>query len=185
MYTIRRLTAEELSGAADALGALLVDTVDGGNSLGFLAPLGLPAATAWWRSLAPDLAAGRLLLWVALARDGRVAGTVQLRPATPANGRHRAEIAKLMVHRADRGRRLATYLLAAVEMHAPHVGVSLLVLDTETGSPAERLYESAGWSRAGSIPDFAADPAGVLHPTTLFYKRVEPRPATEEPLSLG
>jgi GNAT superfamily N-acetyltransferase len=177
MYTIRRLTAEELPAAARSLGELLVDAVDGGSSLGFLAPLGLPAATDWWQALAPDLAAGRLVLWVALAQDGQVAGTVQLRPAGSANGRHRAEMAKLMVHRAARGRRLATYLLAAAELNAADLGISLLVLDTETGSPAEHLYASAGWSRAGVIPDYAADPAGALHPTTLFYKPVGPRPA--------
>lgn len=89
-YAVGLVTAEELHGAAEELAGLLVDTVDGGASLGFLAPLGQDEATAWWRALAPEVAAERLLLWTVRAQaDGRLAGTVQLRPATTANGRHR------------------------------------------------------------------------------------------------
>ncbi len=185
MYTIRRLTAEELPGAARSLGELLVDAVDGGASLGFLAPLDVSAASVWWQALAPELTAGRLVVWVALAGDGRVAGAVQLAPARPANARHRAELAKLMVHRADRGRRVATYLLAAAELNAADLGIRLLVLDAESGGPAERLYESAGWSRAGVIPDHATDPSGVPHATTIYFKRVAPRPTADGTASPG
>ncbi|MFB7471985.1 GNAT family N-acetyltransferase [Kitasatospora sp. NPDC056184] len=194
MYTIRLLTAEELRGSAEQLGALLADAVDGGASIGFLAPLDLAAAADWWRALAPDVADGRLLVWVAEADEsneadaandadaadrandadgagrGRIAGTVQLRPATTANGRHRADVAKLMVHRADRGRGLAGRLLAALEAGAAERGLRTLVLDTETGSPAERMYAAAGWTRVGTVPDFATDPAGVPHATTIFHK---------------
>ncbi|MFF2349503.1 hypothetical protein ACFVVL_06960 [Kitasatospora sp. NPDC058115] len=65
MYTVRQLTAEDLRGSAQRLGDLLADTVDGGASVGFLAPLDRVAAADWWRALAPDVAAGRLLVWVA------------------------------------------------------------------------------------------------------------------------
>ncbi|MEV0191992.1 GNAT family N-acetyltransferase [Kitasatospora purpeofusca] len=189
MYTVRPVTAEELLGAAERLGGLLADTVDGGASVGFLAPLDPGAAADWWRALAPDVGAGRLLLWVAYPEpdadadadaatdsggDGdagrRIAGTVQLRPASTANGRHRAEVAKLMVHRADRGHGLAGRLLAALEEEAVGRGIRTLVLDTETDSPAERLYAAAGWTRVGTVPDFATDPAGVPHATTVYYK---------------
>ncbi|MFJ9952262.1 GNAT family N-acetyltransferase [Kitasatospora sp. NPDC091207] len=181
MYTIERLTADALTDSAEQLAGLLVDTVGAGASLGFLAPLDPAEATAWWRSLAPDVAAGRLLLWAARAEaDGRIAGTVQLRPAASANGRHRGEVAKLMVHRADRGQRLAGRLLAALEAAGAGHGLRLLVLDTETGSPAERMYESAGWTRVGTVPDYATDPAGVSHPTTLFFKTL-PAPADTAP----
>ncbi|MFD7596052.1 GNAT family N-acetyltransferase [Kitasatospora sp. NPDC059812] len=158
-YAVGQVAAEELDGAAEELAGLLVDTVHGGGSLGFLAPLGRAEAVAWWRALAPEVAAERLLLW-----------TIQLRPAVPANGRHRGEVAKLMVHPADRGQRLAGRLLAVLEERAAELGLRLLVLDTETGSPAERLYEAAGWTRVGSVPDYATDPAGVAHPTTIFFK---------------
>ncbi|MER7752093.1 GNAT family N-acetyltransferase [Kitasatospora sp. NPDC097643] len=171
MYAVSRVTAEELHGAAEELAGLLVDTVHGGASLGFLAPLDRAEAAGWWRALAPDVEAGRLLLWTArAAADGRLAGTVQLRPAVPANGRHRGEVAKLMVHPADRGHRLAGRLLTELEAGAAGLGLRLLVLDTETDSPAERMYEAAGWTRVGSVPDYATDPAGVPHPTTIFFK---------------
>ncbi|MFD0272968.1 GNAT family N-acetyltransferase [Kitasatospora sp. NPDC127111] len=199
MYTVERLTADELADAAGRLADLLVDTVDGGSSLGFLAPLDHADAAAWWRALVPEVAAGRLLLWVARPGGrggadangpdgtngtdgtdgtgvaGRIAGTVQLRPAVPANGRHRGEVAKLMVHRADRGQRLAGSLLAALEAEAAGRGIRLLVLDTETGSPAERMYGAAGWTRVGTVPDYATDPAGVPHPTTIFFKALGSR----------
>ncbi|MER7703566.1 GNAT family N-acetyltransferase [Kitasatospora sp. NPDC097605] len=175
MYTVRLVTAGELrGGAARQLGELMADTVDAGASIGFLAPLDRGAAADWWRALAPDVEAGRLLLWVAESDgEGRIAGTVQLRPATTANGRHRADVAKLMVHRADRGRGLAGRLLAALESAAAARGLRTLVLDTETGSPAERMYAAAGWTRVGTVPDFATDPAGVPCATTVFYKALE------------
>ncbi|MFJ8433369.1 GNAT family N-acetyltransferase [Kitasatospora sp. NPDC094019] len=196
MYTVEPLTAEELLGSAERLGELLADTVDGGASLGFLAPLDPGAAADWWRALAPDIGAGRLLLWVARPAAGavsgsdadsgsgsgagagsdagrRIAGTVQLRPASTANGRHRAEVAKLMVHRADRGRGLAGRLLAALETAAAGRGIRTLVLDTETDSPAERLYAAAGWTRVGTVPDFATDPTGAPHATTIYFKAVK------------
>ncbi|MEV7771081.1 GNAT family N-acetyltransferase [Kitasatospora sp. NPDC086791] len=169
-YAVGRVTAAELHGAAGELAALLVETVRDGASLGFLATLDHDRAAAWWRALGPEVADGRLLLWTVRAADGRLAGTVQLRPAAAANGRHRGEVAKLMVHPADRGHRLAGRLLAALEERARELGLRLLVLDTETGSPAERMYEAAGWTRVGSVPDYATDPAGVPHPTTIFFK---------------
>ncbi|MBO1415944.1 GNAT family N-acetyltransferase [Streptomyces sp. FH025] len=170
-YVVGELSAEELDGAAEELAGLLVETVHGGASVGFLAPLEPSEATAWWRALGPDVAAGRLVVWAVRANaDGRLAGTIQLRPATPANSRHRGEVAKLMVHPADRGQRLAGRLLAVLEERAVELGIRLLVLDTESGSPAERMYEGAGWTRVGSVPDYAADPAGELHSTTIFFK---------------
>ncbi|MEU6123950.1 GNAT family N-acetyltransferase [Streptomyces sp. NPDC047123] len=171
-----RLDPAGLRDAAEGLADLLVDTVRGGASLGFLAGLDRAAAAAWWRGLAPALADGRLAVWALTDDQGeggrRVTGTVGLAFEDKPNGRHRAEITKLMVHRSARGKGHARALLAAAEQAAVRAGVTLLVLDTETGSPAQALYRSAGWAEAGSIPDYAADPAGVLHATTLYYKRL-------------
>ncbi|MBM7167770.1 GNAT family N-acetyltransferase [Streptomyces sp. G44] len=156
---------------ADGLGDLLADTVRSGASLGFLAGLERAEASAWWRGLAVAVESGGLAVWT--AHDGtRVTGTVSVAFADKPNGRHRADLAKLMVHPSARGRGLARRLLATAEKAAADAGVTLLVLDTETGSPAESLYGRAGWTRAGTIPDYATDPAGNLHPTTLFYKRL-------------
>ncbi|MFI6089952.1 GNAT family N-acetyltransferase [Streptomyces sp. NPDC051218] len=174
-----RLSSDQLVASAVDLGALLADVVKGGSSLGFLAPLDRASAADWWRGLAPAVADGRLAVWA--ARDGeRVTGTISIWFVDKPNGRHRAEILKLMVHSSARGRGLARTLLATAEQAAADAGVTLMILDTETGSPAESLYRSGGWTAAGVIPDYATDPAGVLHPTTLFFKKVAgsgtPRP---------
>jgi GNAT superfamily N-acetyltransferase len=153
------------------LADLLVDTVAGGASVGFLAPLDRTAAVAWWQARADAVAAGQWAVWAAY-EGGRTIGTVSLAFPDKPNSRHRAELVKLMVHRDARGRGLGRGLLATAEEAAIDAGVTLLHLDTETDSPAERLYGSAGWTRAGVIPDFAASPAGVLRPTTIYYKHV-------------
>lgn len=153
------------------LADLLVDTVADGASVGFLGPLDRTAALAWWKERAGAVTDGRLAVWVA-CRGGRTVGTVSLAFADKPNSRHRAELVKLMVHRDARGQGLGRRLLTTAEEAATDAGVTLLHLDTETGSPAERLYDSAGWTRAGVIPDYAASPAGVLRPTTIYFKYV-------------
>ncbi|NBM20296.1 GNAT family N-acetyltransferase [Streptomyces sp. GC420] len=168
-----RLSGPEFRDALAELGELLADTVDGGASVGFLAPFKSAEAADWWETLAPDVEAGRLLVWA--ARDtatGRLVGTVSLVPAGKPNARHRAEIAKLMVHREARGRGLGRELLAVAERAAAEAGMTLLLLDTETDSPAEGLYRSAGWTPFGTVPGHAALPSGELRPTTYFRKNL-------------
>ncbi|MET9958327.1 GNAT family N-acetyltransferase [Streptomyces sp. NPDC006326] len=168
---ITRLDTAGLTLHRDELADLLLAVVRGGSSLGFLADLGHRQAASWWDSLRPAVEDGSLALWISRPADGApLDGTVSWRRESKPNGRHRAELRKLMVHPAARGRGTARALLAEAEAAAARAGVLLLFLDTETGSGAERVYRSAGWTEAGTIPDFAADPAGRLHPTTLFYK---------------
>ncbi|GAB2762526.1 GNAT family N-acetyltransferase [Streptomyces bullii] len=190
--TVSRLDEAQLLTAVEELADLLTDTVDGGASVGFLAPLDRAGAVAWWKGRAAAVAAGQLAVWVARGENrvpggeeraprgedqvpgagSRVLGTVSLALADKPNSRHRAELVKLMVHRDARGQGLGRGLLATAEEAAAAAGITLLHLDTETGSPAERLYRSAGWTPAGAIPDYAADPAGVLRPTTIYYKHL-------------
>ncbi|CAM5680988.1 GNAT family N-acetyltransferase [Streptomyces griseorubiginosus] len=166
-----RLDEAQLAECVEELAGLLVNTVDGGASIGFLAPLDRAAAVAWWTERAAAVTAGQLAVWAAFD-DHRVVGTVSLAFPDKPNSRHRAELVKLMVHRSARGRGLGRTLLGVAEEAAAAAGITLLHLDTETDSPAERLYDSAGWVRAGVIPDYAADPGGKLRPTTLYYKRL-------------
>ncbi|MFD8422693.1 GNAT family N-acetyltransferase [Streptomyces sp. NPDC059466] len=169
--TVSRLSAAEVLAHAEELAGLLTDTVDGGASVGFLAPLDHASAVVWWEGRAAAVSAGSLAVWVARSAD-RVLGTVGLALPDKPNSRHRAELVKLMVHREGRGRGLGRTLLTTAERAAAVAGVTLLHLDTETDSPAENLYLSAGWTRLGAIPDYATTPTGVLRPTTIFYKRV-------------
>ncbi|MGW1593420.1 N-acetyltransferase family protein [Streptomyces sp. NPDC002343] len=169
---VERWSGDRVRERADGLAELLTDTVASGASVGFLAPLRHAEAVAWWRERADAVATGRFAVWAAVDDRDRVTGTVSLDfPAKP-NSRHRAELVKLMVHRSARGQGLGRRLLATAERAAAADGRTLLHLDTETGCPAERLYRSAGWTPAGTIPDYAASPAGELRPTTLYYKRL-------------
>ena len=153
--------------ATAGLADLLVDVVDGGASVGFLAPLPVADAERWWQGAVR--APGVLTL---VGRDGqdRAAGVVQLRLVGNPNGLHRAEVAKLLVHRSARSQGLASALLERIEREALARGRWLLILDTETGSPAQHLYERRGWARAGVVEDYALDPSGRLHPTTFMTK---------------
>jgi len=151
-----------------ALAHVLIDAVDGGASVGFLPPLGLPEAEAWWRN---TLAGADERAAFVVARDETgIAGTVQLLPAWAPNQPHRAEIAKLLVHRRARRRGLGRALMEYAETRAQRAGFTLLTLDTKRGDDAERLYERTGWQRAGIIPGYALDPAGTPCDTVIFYK---------------
>ncbi|NUR02605.1 MAG: GNAT family N-acetyltransferase [Streptomyces sp.] len=168
---VHRLDRDELHARVEALADLLVDTVDGGASIGFLAPLDRADALAWWKERAAALAAGQLAVWA--ARDGeRVVGTVSLAFPDKPNSRHRAELVKLMVYQDARGQGLGRTLLTPAEEAAAAAGITLLHLDTETDSLAERLYRAAGWTRIGAIPDYAAAPDGVLRPTSIYFKKL-------------
>ncbi|MFJ9815001.1 GNAT family N-acetyltransferase [Streptomyces sp. NPDC101151] len=169
---VLRWNDAQVRDGSEELAVLLADTVAGGASVGFLAPLARAQAAGWWRERADAVAAGRLALWVAVDDTERVAGTVGLALPDKPNSRHRAELVKLMVHRSARGQGLGRRLLTTAEQAAAATGITLLHLDTETGSPAEHLYRAAGWTLAGTIPDYAASPSGDLRPTTLYYKRV-------------
>jgi GNAT superfamily N-acetyltransferase len=102
--------------------------------------------------------------------DARIVGTAQLRLAQLPNASHRAEVAKVLVHRSARRRGIARELMRQIEMVAALFDRTLLVLDTISGSDAERLYERLGWTKVGAIPRYAAFPDGTLAPTVVFYK---------------
>ena len=119
--------------------------------------------------MADAVAAGKRALLVAES-DARIVGTVQLGLEQPDNQQHRADLAKMLVHPDARRRGLGAELLSAAEELARECGRTLLVLDTVTGSDAERLYTRAGWVRVGEIPDYALLAHGGLWGTTVFYK---------------
>jgi ribosomal protein S18 acetylase RimI-like enzyme len=152
------------------LALLLLDTVASGASVGFMDSLSLEEAEAWWRG---KLAAPHERAVVLVARDAEgIAGTVQLQPAAMPNQPHRADIAKLQVHRRARGRGLGRALMEAIESRARAAGFTLLVLDTKRGDSAEKLYEGSGWTRVGVIPNYALDPDGTPCDTVFFYKQL-------------
>ena len=169
---VRPITAEDVQGRIRDLVAILVDCVEGGASVSYLAPLSLDKAEAFWRNTAASVADGSRAFLVAEEVGGRVLGTVQVVLDQPENQPHRADISKLLVHRAARGQGLGALLMTAAEEVARAADKTLLVLDTATGSDAERLYERSGWTRSGVILDYALLPDGRPWSTTYFYKRL-------------
>jgi GNAT superfamily N-acetyltransferase len=165
---IRRLQSVE-DAEVEGLADLLIDCVDGGASASFMYPLAPPKALAFWRRVAAGVAAGDRALLVA-EDDAGIVGTVQLVLDQPENQPHRADLAKLLVHRRARRQGLGEALMRAAEEMARDCGKTLLVLDTVPGSDAERLYDRLGWVRVGTIPGYALLPRGGLDGTTLFYK---------------
>jgi len=151
------------------LGELFSETVRGGASMGYMLPFPPDEAEAYWRGVAEAVGRGDVVL-LAIEDAGRIAGSVQLGIAMPPNQPHRADIKKLMVHPSARGRGLSRQLMEAAEREAAARGRSLLVLDTATGEPAERIYEHLGWQHAGIIPGYALFPDGRPCDTTFYYK---------------
>lgn len=166
-FRVRRLAtidAPELAGLCD----LLIDCVAGGASVNFLLPMTRPKAERFWSHVAASLARGERA--VVVAEDGAgIVGTAQAVWAGAENQPHRADVAKMLVHRRARRLGAGAALLAAVERAAFEAGKTLLVLDTASAD-AERLYERGGWSRVGTVPRFALLPDGAFCSTVFFYK---------------
>jgi GNAT superfamily N-acetyltransferase len=166
---IRRLASADIHAQLDALAGVLEDCVAGGASVSYLAPFSHKDARGAFEAVAAEVAQGRRLLLAAFA-NGDLVGTVQVILALPPNQPHRAEIAKLLVHRSARRRGIAQLLMERAEAEARAEGKTLLVLDTVTGDNAERLYERLGWTRVGVIPGYALYPDGRPCDTTVFWK---------------
>jgi GNAT superfamily N-acetyltransferase len=157
----------------ESLAAVLIDCVEGGASVSFMAPLTRERALAFWRRVAEDVTAGRRALLVAEDAVG-VCGTVQLILDLPENQPHRADLAKMLVHRRVRRQGLGEALLRAAERMARDWGRTLLVLDAVTDGDAARMYARHGWIRVGDVPNFALYPDGRFCSTTYFYRDLSP-----------
>lgn len=171
-WSLRRLGSVgevEIDGLAD----VLIDCVEGGASVSFMYPLSRERAAAFWRCVARGVAANEIALLIAEDADG-ICGTVQLVLEQPENQPHRADLAKLLVHRRARRQGLGAALTRAAEDAAREHGKTLLVLDTASDD-ARRVYERLGWQRLGDIPGYALWPRGGLCDTTVYYRRLDGR----------
>jgi GNAT superfamily N-acetyltransferase len=170
-WSLRRLHAVD-DAQIDQLVDVLIDCVEAGASVSFMHPLTRERAGAFWRRVAEGVASGARALLVAEDAQG-VCGTVQLIFDLPENQPHRADLAKMLVHRRARRQGLGAALVRAAEATARDCGKTLLVLDAVTDGDAARLYARLGWVRVGDIPDYALFPRGGLCSTTYFYRKLE------------
>lgn len=168
---IRPLSPAELDIVIEDLVELLRETVNGGSSLGFIAPLVREEARAYWLSLRPALQTDSRLLLAAFA-DGRVVGSVQMSFAPWPNARHRAEVQKLFVAPALRGQGVGRALMIAIHDAARERGRSLLLLNTRHRGRAEGFYKDLGYREIGVIPGYAAGPTGERYADVALYQEL-------------
>ncbi|MBD8890366.1 GNAT family N-acetyltransferase [Labrenzia suaedae] len=168
---IEILSAENAARQLDLLADILLGCVEGGAGVGFVQPFSHAEAVRFWQSRLPGIENGERYLLAAM-EAGSPVGTVMLDLAPQDNGRHRAEVAKLLVHPDFRRRGIARKLLEALDQLAVSLGRTLLVLDTVTGDTAEGLYPQCGYIRVGVIPDYARHPVEGYSATTVFYKQL-------------
>jgi len=159
------LSTDDLNQLADTLDQAVAQ----GASIGFVPPFGHTQALVFWQKLIPAFISGERRLLLARL-NGKIVGTVQLAVSQPANGIHRADVNKLMVHPDARRLGIARSLMVAIERVARHAGKTLLVLDTISDGAAEGLYTSLGYEISGRIPEYAMSTAGELESTTVMYK---------------
>ena len=168
---IELLTSRVAREKLDDLIALLQDAVDSGASVGFLPPLSRDAASDYWHCVFADLDAGHRLLLGAM-NGSKLVGSVQLALARKPNASHRAEVQRLLVHRAVRRQGIGEQLMRRLHELARQHARTLLVLDTREGDPSELLYRKLGYTRAGVIPGYARSADGALDATAFYYLSV-------------
>jgi len=166
---VRRL---ESSGEREIAGLceVLIDCVEGGDSIGFMLPMTRAKAEEYWRSAVASAMRGERVILLA-EQAGEIVGTVSVVWAPMENQPHRADVAKMQVHRRARRRGVGKLLLDAAERVAFEAGRTVLVLDTASADAA-RLYARGGWQLCGVIPDYALMPDGAFCQTTVFYKQL-------------
>ena len=169
---IRRLEAADAEARLEELALLLRDAVLGGASIGFVLPLAPDELETYWRDVL-EAVRGRGRILLAAFEGEALIGSVQLALEPRANGRHRAEVMKLMVLRSHRGRGAGRALMRALLEAARESGRSLLLLDVRTGDAAERLYRTFGFVPFGRVPAHARSPDGRLADTTFHFLQLQ------------
>ena len=147
---------------------LFKETVNGGASLGYVAPVTHNAARDYWLSIRPELDSGVRLLLAAYAED-RLIGAGQLfLPNWPA-ARHRAEVHKVLVGSQTRGHGVGKQLMTALHETSRRRGRSLILLNTRRGGSAERFYMRLGYKEVGVVPGYIAAQGGLRYDSVMLY----------------
>lgn len=170
MVTIRQLLPENANEAIIGLANLLYLAVQEGHSLNFMGSVTQEDLQEFWRNSLAGLGESRCF-WVA-ETESTMVGCVYYDQCTKPNGRHRAEVLKMLTHPDFRGQGIARRLLQTLEQHAKSNGIRTLFLDTEAGSGAEAMYQRLGWSKCGEIPDYALQPDGTPIATAIYFKQI-------------
>jgi proton glutamate symport protein len=169
--SVRPITGGDLEPAVPELVELLRDTVNGGASLGFWAPLCDDVARDYWLSLRPQLEDGSRILLGAFS-DEHLVGSAQLALPCWPNAPHRAEVQKVLVAPGKRGQGVGRSLMAALHGVAWQHGRSLLILNARQGAPAVGFYKGLGYQEVGVVPGYTVGPAGERYDNVTLYQRL-------------
>jgi len=147
---VDELDDDDLAALCEATDAAIID----GGGFGWVNPPGRRALESYYRGIL--LVPERELLVVRM--DGTVVGSAHL-VKPPRNNEAQAFAAQLMhsfVAPYARGHGLARMLTEGVESRARELGYHVLNLDVrETQAAAIQLYESLGFERWGTHPNYA------------------------------
>lgn len=169
LIDISEFSADDLLARVGEFAEILHGCVHANASVGFVLPFEIKDARQFWLEIEAALRSGTRRL-LALEEDGLVVATAQLNIGQPQNGRHRAEVSKLLVHPACQRRGYGRRLMEEIENMALKAGKSLLVLDTRSGDPSDQLYRRIGFVETGRVPAYARSPDGRLEDCTFFHK---------------
>jgi GNAT superfamily N-acetyltransferase len=151
----------------DQLADVLIGVVAQGASVGFLPPLTRADAMNYWRgAMKPGV------ILIVAQSGGRIVGTAQLELAMRANGRHRAEVNKVLVHPEWQRKGIGRQIMTEIEAIARREGRTLLHLDTRDGDSSNFAYRALGWTEAGRIPKWARSASGTLDATVFYFKEL-------------
>lgn len=170
---IQALSDTDIDGQLPMLNALLIQNVADGASIGFHAPLSDADAEQYWRGVQSAVRRGERVLLVAYEDERTLIGSGQLGLESRVNGRHRAELQKLIVAPSARRRGVARALMQALEAAAMAAERTLLVLDTREGDAAADLYHALGWHFVGRVPGYVLEEDGSTSATLIFCKSLD------------
>jgi ribosomal protein S18 acetylase RimI-like enzyme len=139
--------------AAELIG-LLNSTVADGGTLGYEQVLTPHQEVQFIAGLRVGIASGRTHLLLGRV-DGRPAFMAMLHLNGMANCRHRAELAKGVVHPDFRGQHLVPLAFREIVRLAERLAVEQLVLDVRENTRAHRLWQFFGFETYGVLEDYA------------------------------
>lgn len=122
---------------------------------------------------AHDLATSKAtLLGAFLGGELMGMGAIKIQSDSENPGERYAEVKRLFVTEAARGRNLGRRLMQALESHSLHQNINLVRLETGTEQPeAVRLYEGLGYRVRGPYDDYAANEMSIFMEKRLGEER--------------
>ncbi|OHE95697.1 acetyltransferase [Colletotrichum orchidophilum] len=148
----------------------------------FLPPLSHEKLLGWWKDRIAEVTAGTRMMLILLDESDpgtkfkgtELMGVVMLSMPYSETGPFRGFVEKLLISPKFRRRGGARILMSALEGEAIRMRRTLLMLDTEVGSPAEDVCRKFGYVEVGRIPNYGISPAvpRQLKDQIFFYKQL-------------